>query len=939
MNSGGTGHTPADGTAGKVRLYEVAKDLGLANKDLVAKVRALGIEVKNHMSNLDSEDVVRIKRAIDKERQANLVEERLSSTVIRRRSKDGGPIRPTTTPPAPPAVSARAATPPPSRPQEREEDKGLVARAKEAVSEVVHKVQEAAHDVVEKVVPSVQERSVEPTVETRPSPTVSETRKVVEVRPEPRPVETKVEPRPTPPPVVKAPEPPPVVKAPEPSRIEVKPQAPRPTPPPVVKAPQPPRVEVRAAAATTTPPASAEAKPGPTPAPAPKKEEPVKFGPTGRVIELPLPRIEIRQAPASDRFARDTRSIPGQRRDMPGGGGQRDRFGRNQPQGKKKPQVGKKQKQTLITTPAAHKRIIKMDDTIAVGEIAKQMGIKAPDVLKKLWGMGMTGIMLNNSIDHDTAVLLASEFGFEIENVAFQEADVFAQAEDKPEDLVSRAPVVTIMGHVDHGKTSLLDAIRDANVAAGEAGGITQHIGAYKITAPDGNDIVFLDTPGHEAFTAMRARGAQATDIVILVVAADDGVMQTTVEALNHAKDAEVPIIVAVNKIDKQGAQPERIRQQLSEHGLIPEAWGGETIYVDVSARTKVGIEQLLQMIGLQSELLELKANPNKAAKGTVIEAKLDRNRGPMATVLVQDGTLHIGDTVVAGEHIGKVRAMLDDKGRTLESVGPSTPVEVLGLSGVPEAGETLNAVADEKQAKELVEHRRDSRRKKELAGTTKVSLENILERIKEGAVKELKVVLKADVQGSAEALKSSLTALATEQVKVDVISAGVGGITESDVNLAKAGNAIIVGFHVRPAGKAQQLAEQEGVDIKLYDIIYEALDDVKKAMAGLLAPVKREKALGKAEVRQTFTIPKIGTIAGSFVLEGTIKRNSQMRLVRDSVQIYVGKLTSLRRFKDDVREVVQGYECGIGLENYNDIKVGDIIEAYEIEEIAPTLQ
>jgi translation initiation factor IF-2 len=628
--------------------------------------------------------------------------------------------------------------------------------------------------------------------------------------------------------------------------------------------------------------------------------------------------------------------MPGQRRDMRGG--QQDRFGRGQ-QGKKKPQLGKKQKQTQITTPAAHKRIIKMDETIAVGEIAKQMGIKAPDVLKKLWGMGMTGIMLNNSIDHDTAVLLASEFGFEIESVAFQEADVFAQAEDKPEDLVPRAPVVTIMGHVDHGKTSLLDAIRDANVAAGEAGGITQHIGAYKITAPDGNDVVFLDTPGHEAFTAMRARGAQATDLVVLVVAADDGVMQTTVEALNHAKDAEVPIIVAVNKIDKQGAQPERIRQQLSEHGLIPEAWGGETIYVDVSARTKVGIEQLLQMIGLQAELLELKANPNKAARGTVIEAKLDRNRGPMATVLVQDGTLKVGDTVVAGEHIGKVRAMLDDKGRNLSEVGPSTPVEVLGLSGVPEAGETLNAVADEKQAKELVEHRRDSRRKKELAGNTKVSLENILERIKEGAVKELKVVLKADVQGSAEALKSSLTSLATEQVKVDVISAGVGGITESDVNLAKAGNAIIVGFHVRPAGKAQQLAEQEGVDIKLYDIIYEALDDVKKAMAGLLAPVKREKALGKAEVRQTFTIPKIGTIAGSFVLEGTIKRNSQMRLVRDHVQIYVGKLTSLRRFKDDVREVVQGYECGIGLENYNDIKVGDIIEAYEIEEVAPTLQ
>ncbi len=937
MNSGGTGHTPAD-QAGKVRLYEVAKDLGLANKDLVAKVRALGIEVKNHMSNLDPDDVARVKRALDKERQANLVEERLSSTVIRRRSKDGQPIRQAAPPPEPPPAVVRRPAPPrelreearreptPSPRQPREEEQPtIVARAKEVVSDVVHKVQEVAHEVVEKISHATQENALEPTGETRSEP------RRIEVRPEPPRAPERVER--------------------QPERIERVEQPPRPQAPVVTirtterplggreRVIETPRVEVRMTPppAPQAPPPSATASPtnGSEVSSEPKKPEPVRLGPTGRVIELPLPRIEIRQATPSDRFARDTRPMPGQRRDAPGG--QRDRFGRQQ-QGKKKPQIGKKQKQTQITTPAAHKRVIKMDDTIAVGEIAKGMGVKAPDVLKKLWSMGMTGIMLNNSIDHDTAVLLAGEFGFEIENVAFQEADVFVTGEDNEEDLVPRAPVVTIMGHVDHGKTSLLDAIRDANVAAGESGGITQHIGAYKITAPDGKEIVFLDTPGHEAFTAMRARGAQATDIVILVVAADDGVMQTTIEALNHAKNAEVPIIVAVNKIDKVGATPDRVRQQLSDHGLLPESWGGETIYVDVSARTKVGIEQLLQMISLQAELLELRANPNKAARGTVIEAKLDRNRGPMATVLVQDGTLHIGDTVVAGEFIGKVRAMLDDKGRTLGDVGPSTPVEVLGLSGVPEAGEILNAVADEKQAKELVDHRRDARRKKELGSNTKVSLENILERIKEGAVKELKVVLKADVQGSTEALKSSLINLATSQVKVDVISAGVGGITESDVNLARAGNAIIVGFHVRPAGKAQQLAEQEGVDIKLYDIIYEALDDVKKAMAGLLAPVKREKPLGKAEVRMTFTIPKLGTIAGSFVTEGLIRRNSQMRLVRDSVQIYIGKLTSLRRFKDDVREVVQGYECGIGLEGFNDIKEGDIIEAYEIEEIAATL-
>jgi translation initiation factor IF-2 len=935
----GSGNHPA-AEAGKVRLYEVAKDLGLANKDLVAKVRALGIEVKNHMSNLDVEDVARVKRALDKERQANLVEERLSSTVIRRRSKDGQQLRPGT--PAPSAPSRPEPTP----------TRAPVSPARPERQGYEHDEEETAPPVEARrpSPPPVERAEIEEQVSAKPEP----------VAPPPPPVqaETVAPPRQTveTPPEVAAPPPPParpreqeappvVVKTETPRRIELPgmKKIEKPAPAPEAHRPQQHRPEQRPTAGVqaTPPAASAPSSAAPTaageqPVVPPKKEE-HRLGPTGRVIELPLPRIEIRQADPRDRFAgqRDTRSVvPGQRREMPGS---RDRFGRPQ-QGKKKAQVGKKQKQTQITTPAAHKRVVKMDEMIAVGEIAKQMSVKAPDVLKKLWGMGMTGIMLNNSIDLDTATLLAGDFGFDVESTAFQEAEVFATSEDKAEDLQPRAPVVTIMGHVDHGKTSLLDAIRDENVAAGEAGGITQHIGAYKITTPDGKEVVFLDTPGHEAFTAMRARGAQATDIVILVVAADDGVMPTTVEALNHAKEAEVTIIVAVNKIDKQNAQPERIRQQLSEHGLIPEAWGGETIFVDVSARNKTGIDQLLTMISLQAEVLELKANPNKPARGTVIEAKLDRNRGPMATVLVQDGTLRVGDTVVAGEAVGKVRAMLDDKGRSLTEAGPATPVEVLGLGGVPEAGEALNSVADEKQAKELVEHRRTSRRSKELAGTSRVTLENILDRIKEGAVKELKVVLKTDVQGSSEALKSSLIALSTDTVRVDIISAGVGGITESDVNLAKAGNAIVVGFHVRPAGKAAQLAEQEGVDIKLYDIIYEALDDVKKAMVGLLAPIKREKAMGKAEVRQTFTIPKIGTICGSFIIEGTVRRNAQVRLVRDNVQLYVGRMISLRRFKDDVKEVVQGYECGIGLEGYNDVKVGDIIEAYEIEEIAATL-
>ena len=496
------------------------------------------------------------------------------------------------------------------------------------------------------------------------------------------------------------------------------------------------------------------------------------------------------------------------------------------------------------------------------------------------------------------------------------------------------------MGHVDHGKTSLLDAIRKANVAAGEAGGITQHIGAYKVAGEKG-EVVFLDTPGHEAFTAMRARGAQMTDIVVLVVAADDGPMPQTIEAINHAKEAQVPIVVAINKIDKPGANPDLIRNKLSEHQLVSEEWGGTTIFVNVSAKTKEGIDKLLEMLALQAELLELKANPNKQAKGHVIEARLDRARGPISTILVEDGTLKLGDLVVAGEYSGKIRAMLGDKGQALTEAGPSTPVEVLGLDGVPDAGEVFNVVTDEKAVKTLVEHRHDARRKKELAsgsGTGRVTLENILDKIKSGEVKEVKVILKADVQGSVEAVASALTKLSTEAVGVNVISTGVGGITESDVSLAKASSAVVIGFNVRPAGKAQQLAEQEDVDIKLYQVIYDAIDDVKKAMVGMLAPISREKLLGKAEVRQVFTIPKAGTIAGSFVTEGKINRKAMLRLVRDAVVIYTGKVGSLRRFKDDASEVAAGYECGLSIEGYADVRVGDIIEAFEIETIAATL-
>jgi translation initiation factor IF-2 len=495
------------------------------------------------------------------------------------------------------------------------------------------------------------------------------------------------------------------------------------------------------------------------------------------------------------------------------------------------------------------------------------------------------------------------------------------------------------MGHVDHGKTSLLDYIRHSRVAAGEAGGITQHIGAYRVDAGEAHgDIVFLDTPGHAAFTEMRARGAQATDIVVLVCAADDGIMPQTIEALNHAKDAEVPIIIAVNKTDLPQAQPERVRQQLADHGLIPEEWGGETMYIDVSAHTGQGVDKLLEAITLNAELLELQANPEKQATGIVIEAKLDRNRGPMITLLVQEGTLHLGDIVVVGEHMGKVRALMDDKGNTIDSAGPSTPVEVLGIDGVPEAGDVLHATDDEKMAKQVVEHRHQRRRQKELAKSGKVSLENLMEKIQEGETEELKIVLKADVHGSSEALKTALINQSTDKVKVNVISAGVGGITESDVNLAKAGGAIIVGFHVRPAGKSARHAEQEAVEIKLYDIIYEAIDDVRAAMAGLLAPVKREQPLGALQVRETFTIPRRGVVAGCMVTGGKITRKSLLRVVRDAVQIYEGRVSSLRRFKDEAAEVKEGFECGVMIDGFNDLKIGDVIETYEIVEEAATL-
>ena len=598
---------------------------------------------------------------------------------------------------------------------------------------------------------------------------------------------------------------------------------------------------------------------------------------------------------------------------------------------KKRALPGKEQKKTAITVPKASKRVVRMAEVVTVGDMARSMGVKAGEVIKKLMGLGMMAT-INQVLDYDTATLVANEFDYQVENVAFDvETALQDQHEvlDPAEALEPRPPVVTIMGHVDHGKTSLLDAIRSTNVTAAEAGGITQHIGAYHVRL-DGRGVTFLDTPGHEAFTAMRARGAKVTDIVVLVVAADDGVMPQTIEAVDHARAAEVPIIVAVNKIDRPDADTERVQRGLADHGLVPEAWGGDTIFVPVSAVTHEGLPSLLEMLLLQADLLELKANPNKLARGVVVEAKLERGRGPVSTVLVQEGTLRVGDPVFAGPHHGRVRAMIDDQVHKVENATPSMPVEILGLQGVPHAGEAFSALTDEATARQFAVYRETQQREAELAKTSKVSLEEFYDQIKANEVKELRVVVKGDVHGSVEALNEAVIRLSTDEVKIRVIHNSVGGITESDVLLASASNAIVIGFNVRPEPKATNLAVQQGVDVRLYTIIYEVIDDIRSAMEGLLEPVFREEFHARIQVREVFNIRGVGTIAGCAVTDGKILRSSMVRLLRDQVVVHEGKLASLKRFKDDVREVGTGYECGIAIDGYQDVKVGDVIEGFE---------
>ena len=606
---------------------------------------------------------------------------------------------------------------------------------------------------------------------------------------------------------------------------------------------------------------------------------------------------------------------------------------------KKRKPAGRMAKKTEVTQPKASKRVIKMKETIVVADLAHQLGVKAVDVIRRLMAMGSM-VTQNQSIDFDTAQLIAGEFEYTVDSVAFAEEAHISQAPEETDDTGAkpRPPVVTVMGHVDHGKTSLLDAIRKSRVAKGEAGGITQHIGAYSVPVKGKGVVTFLDTPGHAAFTSMRARGAQVTDQVVLVVAADDGVMPQTEEAIRHAQAAKVPIIVAVNKCDKPEANPDRVMQELTKFNLVPEAWGGDTLFVNTSATAGTGITELLETILLQAEVQELKANPDRPAIGVVIEAQLDKGRGPVATVLVQHGTLRRGDAVVVGTASGKIRAMMDDTGRQLPAASPSYAVEITGLDTVPDAGDVLNAAENAEKAREVAAHRLAQKRAQEQGSQAATSLDDLMKRMQHGDVVELKIVLKADVQGSVEAVRGAIEKLSTDEVKVNVVYGGVGGIKESDIMLAAASQGLVLGFGVRPDSNSRQVAEREGVEVRTYNIIYEALDDIRKAMEGLLTPESREKIIGRAEVRELFKVSKVGTIGGSRVVEGKAQKSARVRVLRDSVQVYEGKVLSLRHFKNDVREVDTGLECGIGVEGYNDLKSGDVIEFFQMEEVARTL-
>jgi translation initiation factor IF-2 len=879
----------------KKRVYELAKELGIDSKELISRLEKLGIAVKAAQSTLEDADLEKIQAELLSNEPHEMVEQRIKSTVIRRRT-----VRPVAEEVKPEPVEPDISIKPEKEKiditvqKETKQDKTVSKEQKPKIPTPVEVVPKTA--VPEEVKPHEAAKPEEPVVEKKVEIQKKAADEVEEIPKKPKKKIEVVEKKPAPPEVKEAPK-----------KDEKKEAISRQIPKEPVKKP-----ELKIVKEIT---------------PSKVVEKPAKWEPEKPKIKGKKPvEVVMEELPSARKkaFIKKLVDKKDRREDL-------DREERVIKWKDGKKQATAKMKKTAITVPKAIKRRIKVGEVITVGELAKKMGVKASEVINKLIGLGLM-VTINQAIESDAATLIANEFGYQVESVGTEYDESLQKVEPSSENLKARAPVVTIMGHVDHGKTSLLDAIRETNVIAGEVGGITQAIGAYHVHIKD-RDIVFLDTPGHEAFTAMRARGAHVTDIVILVVAADDGVKDQTIEAINHARVAGVPIIVAINKIDKPGADPGKIKQVLTDYNLMSEEWGGDTIYCEVSAKKKQGIEELLEMILLQADVMDLKADPDRPARGVIIEAKLDRGRGPVATVLIQEGTLKEGDAFVSKTEFGKVRALINDQGKRVKEAGPSMPVEVIGFSKVPQVSIEFIGVEDEKKARSIGEYWIRKERERELSKSSKITLEQLYQKIKEG-VKELNVIIKGDVQGSIEALTEALNKLSTADIKVKIIHSSTGTITETDVMLASASNAIIIGFNVRPDSRVVDIAEQEGVEIKLYDIIYNVIADVKAAMEGLLEPVYKETDIGRAEVRELFKVPKLGTIAGSYVTDGKITRNANLRLVRDGVLIYNSKVLSLRRFKDDVKEVSAGFECGIGIDGFNDIRIGDIIEAYISEEV-----
>jgi len=837
---------------GKLRVYELAKEVKMSSNELVERLKSAGFSINNYMSSLDMDDVGRAKDYLSGATDEILEEKRIKPTIIRRRKK------------IIPKIEEKAQ-------EEQIVEEEVTPPSEEEISVPEKKVEEVLEEEVEQVVkeipiPEQPIKEVKPTIEKK---------KKQRLKTIPARIIKKAEIQP---PVTKLQEPVTTIPLPE---IVISPEE-----------------EDR------------------------KEKEGIK--------EKKAKKYKEEEITPRKGYRKRRREIF-ERKDLYG---ERERGFEGRSRLKAKGKLDKKKlKQTEITVPKAIKRRIKVPEVISVAELARRMGIKSTDLIKKLMEIDII-VSINQTIDFDSASLVASEFEYELETSSFEEEEIIKEEEEeKPEDLVPRPPVVTIMGHVDHGKTSLLDYIRKSKVIDKEAGGITQHIGAYYVHTSHG-DLVFLDTPGHEAFTAMRARGAKITDLIVLVVAADDGVMDQTIEAIDHAKAATIPIVVAVNKIDKANADTEKVRRELSKYGFVSEEWGGDTLFSEISAKTGRGVDELLDSILLQSEILESKANYKKHARGVIIEARLDKNRGPFATVLIRDGTLNQGDFFVCGENYGRIRAMLNDRGQKIKLATPSMPVEIYGISDVPMAGDDFIVTSDEKKAKLISEHRKTKARLDTVTTRDSVSLDNLFDRIKEGEVKELNIIIRADVQGSAEALIDSLTKLSTEDVKLKVIHGGTGAVTESDVMLASASKAIVICFNVRANPVVKALAAKENVDLRFYDVIYKVIEDVRSAMTGLLEPVYNENIIGRADIKQIFHVSKIGTVAGCYVTDGKIERGAKVRLLRDDVVIFDGNLSSLKRFKDDVKDVSSGFECGVGLENYNDIKPGDVFEFYTLEEM-----